>query len=157
MNERIEECDDGANNSNTEKDACRTDCRNHFCGDGVIDTNEACDDNNVDNSDFCTSGPGGTGGTCSVARCGDDHVRTATSSSSPDPEECDDGAPDVDDGRSNSNNQANACREDCRLFFCGDGVIDANEKCDPGGHYGKGEIGCDGTTVCKPDCSDCLQ
>ncbi len=40
-----EECDDGANNSDTKPDACRTDCKNPTCGDGVIDTGhgETCD------------------------------------------------------------------------------------------------------------------
>jgi hypothetical protein len=33
-----EECDDGDANSDTEPDACRTDCSEHRCGDGVVDT-----------------------------------------------------------------------------------------------------------------------
>ena len=36
-----EECDDGAANSDTDPDACRTDCRHARCGDGVVDTAEA--------------------------------------------------------------------------------------------------------------------
>ena len=42
--EGLEECDDGADNSDTVADACRTDCSRPRCGDGVIDTGEACDD-----------------------------------------------------------------------------------------------------------------
>ena len=40
-----EECDRGEeNNSDTEVDGCRTDCREAHCGDGVIDSGEVCDD-----------------------------------------------------------------------------------------------------------------
>jgi hypothetical protein len=35
-----EECDEGGNNSNVTPDACREDCTNHLCGDGVCDTDE---------------------------------------------------------------------------------------------------------------------
>jgi len=38
-----EECDDGAANSDTAPDACRTDCTEARCGDGVADTGEVCD------------------------------------------------------------------------------------------------------------------
>ena len=38
-----EECDDGAANSDTQSDACRTDCRTAHCGDEVVDTGEDCD------------------------------------------------------------------------------------------------------------------
>jgi len=45
-----EECDDGDLNSDTDPDACRTDCTLPFCGDGVIDSGEECDDGDA-NSD----------------------------------------------------------------------------------------------------------
>ena len=32
-----EECDDGEQNSDTDADACRMDCKASYCGDGVID------------------------------------------------------------------------------------------------------------------------
>jgi hypothetical protein len=38
-----EACDDGAANSDTTPDACRTDCRAPSCGDGVVDQGETCD------------------------------------------------------------------------------------------------------------------
>jgi len=68
-----EECDDGQANSNTLADACRqldnpdyVDwyntpdmprflCRQAFCGDGVLDTGEECDDGNVVEDDDCSN------------------------------------------------------------------------------------------------------
>jgi cysteine-rich repeat protein len=38
-----EVCDDGAANSDTLPDACRTTCHPARCGDGTLDTGEACD------------------------------------------------------------------------------------------------------------------
>jgi hypothetical protein len=42
-----EECDNGAQNSDTIPDACRTTCKRAFCGDGVIDLFEDCEDGNL--------------------------------------------------------------------------------------------------------------
>ncbi|MEL6195907.1 MAG: MYXO-CTERM sorting domain-containing protein [Myxococcota bacterium] len=53
-----EACDDGMDNSDTMPDACRTDCREAFCGDGVQDSNESCDDGNSVDDDGCDSGCG---------------------------------------------------------------------------------------------------
>jgi cysteine-rich repeat protein len=49
-----EECDQGTANSNTARDACRTDCTKAHCGDRVVDTGEACDDGNAWGGDGCT-------------------------------------------------------------------------------------------------------
>ena len=70
-----EQCDDGANNSNTRADACRTTCRPAKCGDFVEDRGEECDDGNVANGDGCDSN-------CTVPRCGNGIVGAG--------EECDD-------------------------------------------------------------------
>jgi MYXO-CTERM domain-containing protein len=62
-----EECDDGPGNSDTEPDACRTDCRLAYCGDGVLDDGEPCDDgdNNSDSVvDACRT-------SCDEPFCGD--------------------------------------------------------------------------------------
>jgi len=63
-----EECDNGDNNSDSEPNACRTDCTSPKCGDGVIDTNycEECDDgdDNSNTEDSCRT-------TCRKPRCGD--------------------------------------------------------------------------------------
>ena len=48
---------------------------------------------------------------------------------------CGDGEPDAgeecDDGITNSDTVADACRTSCRNAFCGDNVIDTGEQCDP--------------------------
>jgi hypothetical protein len=38
-----EECDDGSENSDAEPNACRIDCKDAWCGDGVKDDGEQCD------------------------------------------------------------------------------------------------------------------
>jgi hypothetical protein len=38
-----EQCDDGQDNSDATANACRTDCTDPFCGDGVADAEEECD------------------------------------------------------------------------------------------------------------------
>ena len=48
-----EQCDDGADNSDSRADACRTQCRVAQCGDGVVDSAEACDDGNLWGGDGC--------------------------------------------------------------------------------------------------------
>lgn len=50
-----EECDDGVGNSDTDPDACRTDCTSPECGDGVVDSGEICDDGNFVSQDGCES------------------------------------------------------------------------------------------------------
>lgn len=80
------------------------------CGDGMVGPGEECDDGNADDDDACIA--------CLDAFCGDGFVQAST-------EEC-------DDGSDNSDSQADACRADCTLAFCGDGVVDAMESCDDG-------------------------
>ena len=75
-----EECDDGNQN---DADACRNDCTQAACGDGVQRTDllpgdpnaEACDDGNLINGDGCQDN-------CKLPNCGDGSVDPG--------EECDD-------------------------------------------------------------------
>ena len=59
-----EGCDDGTSNSDSEADACRSDCQPAHCGDGVTDTGEQCDDGNDDDTDDCSNQCLGDGGGC---------------------------------------------------------------------------------------------
>jgi cysteine-rich repeat protein len=123
----VEQCDNGAANSNTTPNACRTNCRSAGCGDGVVDTGEQCDDGNLIATDACTA-------TCRNAVCGDGIVRAGV-------EECDNGA-------ANSNTQPNACRTNCEAARCGDGVVDSGEQCD-----GANASACTATgQICSPAC-----
>jgi cysteine-rich repeat protein len=49
-----EECDDGSDNSDTQPDACRTNCTAASCGDEVVDSGEECDDGNLYDGDLCS-------------------------------------------------------------------------------------------------------
>ena len=88
-----EQCDDGSANSDTLADACRTNCRNASCGDGVIDLrlNETCDDGNSIDDDACNN-------LCRLASCGDGALQPG--------EAC-------DNGSDNSNTLPDACRLNC--------------------------------------------
>jgi hypothetical protein len=70
-----EQCDNGASNSNTTPNACRTTCQNPVCGDGIHDTlfNEQCDDggSNSNQPNACRT-------TCELPRCGDGVVDNAS-------------------------------------------------------------------------------
>eukprot|EP01097_Dermamoeba_algensis_P003161 TRINITY_DN2268_c0_g1_i1.p1 TRINITY_DN2268_c0_g1~~TRINITY_DN2268_c0_g1_i1.p1 ORF type:complete len:857 (-),score=254.91 TRINITY_DN2268_c0_g1_i1:197-2767(-) len=142
-----EQCDAGLLNSDTARDACRTNCTLAYCGDGVVDTNETCDWNVPYPSyslqaRLCRRD-------CSVPTCGDGVWDELLG------EECDevsarcdefcklvcgngrlDGNEQCDNGIKNSNIVPNACRTNCRTAICGDGVTDAGEQCDNGGLNG---------------------
>ena len=94
------------------------------CGNGWVESGEACDDGNTLPGDGCEPD-------CSydyVAECGNGIL---------DPnEEC-------DDGSANSDLLPDACRNGCVLPWCGDQVIDSNEECD-------GETLCDPDTCLVP-------
>lgn len=119
VTEGLEECDDGVANSDTEPDACRTDCQTSWCGDTVKDSAEECDDG-LANSD---SEPNACRTDCRTPVCGDAILDDALG------EECDDGA-----GNSDAPNLP-SCRTSCRLRGCGDGILDDAdlEICDDGG------------------------
>lgn len=104
-----------------------------YCGDGVLDPDEECDDGNRLSGDGCNAA-------CQVEilpECGDGRVNSD--------EEC-------DDGERNSDTVADACRTNCRLPFCGDGVVDSSESCDDG-NRDAGD-GCDERCLIEPDCGN---
>jgi len=133
-----EACDNGAQNSDSQPDACRTDCRTAYCGDGVTDTGETCDDSNAATGDGCDSsceiesGWECTGTTCTPI-CGDNLVVGD--------ETCD--GSDLSGQDCVSIGQASgilACNTLCEwditgctgTAICGNGVQEGNETCDDG-------------------------
>jgi cysteine-rich repeat protein len=86
LQELGETCDEGAENSDTAPDACRTDCRPAHCGDGVLDAGEVCDDGAA-NSDRLA---GACRHACVLPSCGDGVVDPG--------EDCDDGNGGAGDG-----------------------------------------------------------
>jgi hypothetical protein len=163
-----EECDDGAENSDTRAGACRTSCTNAGCGDGVIDAEEDCDGARLGDA-TCTDVALGTVGelacaadcsydTSSCSLCGNG-VRDAGEAC----EGSDVGAAScADEGRDGGV----ACTPACTLdfgacFICGDGSVDGPEQCD-GAELGgatcalrglSGELGC--SDECTFDDSTC--
>ena len=70
--EGYEACDDG---NDDDADACRNNCSEARCGDGVVGPGEGCDDGNEDPTDDCNA--------CQPATCGDGVIQQG--------EQCDDG------------------------------------------------------------------
>ena len=96
-----ETCDPPGTPSPPTNNACRGNCS--YCGDGIVQFGESCDDGNGIDDDACSN---------ACTRCGN---------GIPEPGEfCDDG--NIDDGDS--------CRNDCTA--CGDGVLQSGETCDDG-------------------------
>ncbi len=48
-----EECDDAWENIDGISDACRTNCTIATCGDGIVDSDDECDDGNLESGDGC--------------------------------------------------------------------------------------------------------
>lgn len=101
------------------------------CGDGLVQSTEACDDGGTVAGDGCSS-------TCAleVGVCGDGTVSFG--------EQCDDGGTVSGDG----------CSSTCETEYCGDGVLQPGlgEACDDGGTAG-GD-GCDPSCQREPSCGD---
>lgn len=130
---------------------------NPFCGDGIIQAGEGCDDGNHLDGDGCEHN-------CRLPHCGNGELDRG--------EECDDGnrtkrdgcqntcllpycgdgikdveqGEQCDHGVKNSDAASNECRTDCTKPRCGDGVVDTlfKEVCDDGNN-----LGGDG---CSPNC-----
>jgi cysteine-rich repeat protein len=139
-----EECDSGdsthgAGNSDTTPDACRTNCSNPKCGDGVTDTaaGETCDDGNLVSGDGCSpicaqeTGYDCSTGTC-VTSCGDGAIAAGV-------ETCEDNPPNaaIEDCVYDQES-CMVCGSSCtsvpgNRIYCGDGVLQASEEaCDDG-------------------------
>jgi cysteine-rich repeat protein len=132
-----------------------------FCGDGVLDPGEGCDDGaaNADDAECTTQ--------CQTASCGDGLVLAGV-------EGCDDGAANADDGActlgcavatcgdmlvqagvedcdDGNADDTDACLGTCKAAGCGDGIVGPGEACDDGNQ----EEDDDCTNSCAPpNCGD---
>ncbi len=88
-----------------------------LCGNGIVESPEACDDDNLIDGDGCDSN-------CTVTACGNG-ILTAG-------EQCDDGG------------ESAACNTDCTPAACGDGKLNASagEACDDAGESATCNIDC---------------
>lgn len=123
-----EECDDG---NAVAGDGCGATCKKEVCGDGTVqakgadgkgntEDDEECDDGNIDRGDGCDE-------VCKKEKCGNGVHDYG--------EEC-------DNGDKNSDTKPGACRKNCMLAKCNDGVVDVwpddfglDEQCDCGPAY----------------------
>lgn len=102
-----------------------------FCGDGLPQPPEECDDANLVSGDGCSK-------ECKKEKCGDGTVQELLG------EECDD--------KNTSNNDG--CSSTCKIEKCGDGVTQQNEECDDGN--ASDDDGC--SILCKKEiCGDAIQ
>lgn len=125
-----------------------------YCGNGVVEPGEECDDGNGDVTDACPDGPAGT---CQNARCGDGYVWAGV-------EGCDDG------NGLNGDLCPDGVGGSCELATCGDSFVFVGaESCDPGsdplcnsdcqGSCGDGVLRmgelCEPALdlLCRPDCT----
>ncbi|MFO0587406.1 MAG: DUF4215 domain-containing protein [Polyangiaceae bacterium] len=97
------------------------------CGDGNVDSTEACDDGNTTDCDGCR-------GDCSAKEtgCGDGFLCP--------PEQCDEG---------DANSDAGTCTLSCRIPSCGDNILQPGEECDDGNTTS----GDNCSKTCKVECA----
>ena len=109
-----EQCDDGADNSNSVS-SCTEQCQFAACGDGfVLEGVEECDlAGENSNSGKCTE-------FCTIQRCGDGWVQ--------DGEQCDDG----EENRWPPDGQGGCSKYCSSLSTCGNGEVEQTEACDDG-------------------------
>lgn len=140
--------------------SCRSNCT--YCGDGVVQSGEACDDGNTIETDSCNNscqiisqscgnGTCEAGETCDTqTRCSGGGVFDPSSSCRSSCNYCGDGivqpGEQCDDGNTiNDDNCTNRCS--ATLPYCGDGILGPGEECEPGmaGSCGPGG-------QCQSDC-----
>ncbi len=127
-----EQCDDGNNNN---ADACPNDCQYAACGDNVKEGLEECEPPNVgaclSNCLFRTGGGGGGGNGSSAASSESSYFTHPVP-----PDGCGNGVVDKAGEECDSGEHQNGygtCSYDCKLLYCGDGVISpqTGEDCEP--------------------------
>lgn len=136
----VEQCDDG-NAVNT--DACKNDCTNAMCGDGVVRTTaptEACDDGNVLSGDCCSSSCTleANGAACDDGLfCSVSDTCNGAGACSGQARNCADADICTDDSCNEGTNQCDHVFDEsndpsCSTATCGNGSVEGSEQCDDG-------------------------
>ncbi|MFH2009334.1 MAG: hypothetical protein ABI333_22275 [bacterium] len=125
-----EACDDGALNSDTAPDACRTNCSAAGCGDGVVDTGELCDGAALDGNTCASEGYSAGDLTCAASCTLDDS-----------------GCTSCGDGVAEGTDPLDAAYESC------DGTDFRGEDCVSLGHVW-GALSCVGCQIVETGCHD---
>lgn len=138
-----------------------------FCGDGLLDAGEECDDGMANSNQqvdacrtdctfaHCADGVIDTGETCDDGNTSDSDACTSACI----PAVCGDGlvqsgVEECDDGGLNSDTDPDACRVACVSPTCGDGVIDSTESCDDAGDNSDFIVGACRTNCAVAGCGD---
>lgn len=138
-----------------------------FCGDGLLDAGEECDDGMANSNQqvdacrtdctfaHCTDGVVDTGEVCDDGNISDSDACTSACI----PATCGDGlvqsgVEECDDGGLNSDVDPDACRIDCMAPTCGDGVIDSSESCDDAENNSDFIVGACRTNCAVAGCGD---
>jgi cysteine-rich repeat protein len=114
---------------------CTEACLSRYCGNGVTDPGEVCDDGNLGSGDGCSPD------CLSDESCGNGRVDAVVG------ETCDCGADEASRPAhcaARNGDPASPCTDDCRSRYCGNGELDPGEVCDDG-NLGSGD-------GCSPDC-----
>lgn len=105
-------------------------CLPEFCGDGIEQEGEDCDDGNDDNDDECDN-------YCRTPRCGNGTVEGNEECDNPDHAGCTDdcrlplcGNNDVDEGETCDPPNNTSCNANCTTSVCGNGIVEVGEECD---------------------------
>ena len=121
-----------------------------YCGDGILQGDEECDDGNREIEDGCDLN-------CVIDAgwiCTEDEAGLSTCSG-----DCGNGEVDpgeqCDDGFENNTLEPDACRPDCSLPTCGDEIVDSDEECDDG-DANADEANLCRTTCLLPACGDAI-
>lgn len=134
-------------------------CINNDCGDGIVQSNEVCDDGNIVDGDGCAAN------CASREVCGDGTLNAAAgevcddgntvggdgcSADCTSVEVCGNGVVDINEACDDGNTiSGDGCSGNCKSTeVCGNGIVDINEKCDDGGAPGGCNDDCQGGTGC---------